>query len=387
MKKTKIVFNCSTNVVGGGVQNSVNFIKEVINNKGYGLEWFYILSPQVYEQLKELIVQDSFYVSYHSPASSFLARMKIKALVKSLRPKLVYTSAGPAYIRFSISHIMGCSNPYILGASDYAYSLYGNKKEQLKIKFKTLYQRIQIKKADVWIAQTEASKFQLQKLIGKNAPIHVIYNSVSKDFLDFLDYKLIDPNFYKTNEQPCLILVPTAYYKHKDLEGIPKAAALLKEKYNPNFKIILTIGSQDDYRTILDIAKTHGVDDLFQNIGSFAHSQAIHIYSKYDVVLQPSALEVFSTSYIEAMATLKPLVVPDYNFSRSICCDYAYYYQSGDSESYADALYQAMQDKNIERRFDKATKIVKKYGSQEQRVKTIVELIKEYLVKNEGKNV
>ncbi|EGT5759568.1 glycosyltransferase family 1 protein, partial [Cronobacter dublinensis subsp. dublinensis] len=52
-----------------------------------------------------------------------------------------------------------------------------------------------------------------------------------------------------------------------------------------------------------------------------------------------------------------------------------------------DALCNALQDTNLEIRYNKAVQIARKYGSQEQRSYKIVALIKEYLVKNEGKHV
>ncbi|CCK15067.1 glycosyl transferase, group 1 [Cronobacter universalis NCTC 9529] len=389
MNKSDVVFNCSTNVIGGGIQNSVNFISQVLKNKGYGLKWFFLLSPQVYEQIKEILPQGSFFIAYDSPASSLLARNKIKKIVDSVSPKLVYTSAGPAYIKFSVPHIMGCSNPYILGASQYAYNLCGNKKEQIKRKLKTAYQRINIKKANVWIVQTESSKVQLQNIVGKKSEIHIVYNSVSEDFLNFLNQRNIATDYVEnlSSEPVCKILVPTAYYKHKDLERVPVAAALLRKRYSGKFKITFTVGSDTDYHNIVEIAKNHGVEDLIDNIGAYSHSQALSIYSKYDVVLQPSALEVFSTSYIEAMSMLRPLVVPDFDFAKSICGNYAYYYSANDINSYVEALYNAIHDMNLGERYHKAVQIVRKYGSQEHRVNKIVALIKEYLVNNERQHV
>ncbi|ELY2743338.1 glycosyltransferase [Cronobacter turicensis] len=389
MNKSDVVFNCSTNVIGGGIQNSVNFISQVLKNEGYGLEWFFLLSPQVYEQVKNILPQGSFFIAYDSPASSFLVRNKIKKIVDLVSPKVVYTSAGPAYIEFGVPHIMGCSNPYILGASQYAYSLCGNKKEQIKRKLKTAYQRINIKKANVWVVQTESSKVQLQNIVGETAQIHIVYNSLSEEFLNFLNQRSISGDYIEqlSNGPVCKILVPTAYYKHKDLERVPVAAALLRKRYSGKFKIIFTVGSDKDYYNIVEIAKKNGVEDLIENIGAYSHSQALSIYSKYDVVLQPSALEVFSTSYIEAMSTLKPLVVPDFDFAKSICGNYAYYYSANDINSYVEALYNAIQHINFGERYHMAMQIVKKYGSQEQRVNKIVTLIKEYLVNNEREHV
>lgn len=379
-KKIDVVFNCSTNVVGGGIQNSVNFIKQVIHNENFGLQWYFLLSPQVFSQVKNILPEDSFYIAHNSPASSFAARKEILNLVCGLAPGLVYTSAGPAYINFPVRHIMGCSNPYILGASNYAYRLYGSRLEQIKRRLKSVYQRRKIKNADIWIAQTEASENSLRNIVGDNSIIHVVYNSVSQDFLDYMNVVEQSEDSVVCNEGVKKILVPTAYYKHKDLEKIPEVVSLLHKKYACNVEVYFTIQSNDDYSNIIEVARKNNIEHAFKNIGAFEHKDALAIYKQYDVILQPSALEVFSTSYIEAMATLKPLIVPDFDFAESICGNYAHYYQSEDINSYVDALYSAINDNDFEGRFKKAVEIVRKYGSQQQRVNKIMSLVKNYLV-------
>ncbi|ELY6347036.1 glycosyltransferase [Cronobacter muytjensii] len=385
MKRIDVVFNCSTNVVGGGIQNSVNFIVQVLKNDGFGLQWYFLLSPQVHAQLKNILPEHSFFIAQRSPASSFSARRQIKKLITSLKPKFIYTSAGPAYIKFNVPHMMGCSNPYILGASTYAYRLYGNKIQEFKRRLKSIYQRMNIKKANVWVAQTEASQKQLLNIVGKNAPVHIIYNSVAEEFLKFLTQAANNNLLYEKISYS--ILVPTAYYKHKDLERIPEVAALLRKKFHSKFKFVFTIESEVDYNRIIKLAQKYEVENCMENIGAYAHSKALEIYLRYDVVLQPSVLEVFSTTYIEAISTLKPLVVPNFEFARSICGSYANYYDCNNIYSYVDALCNALQDINLETRYNKAVQIARRYGSQEQRVYKIVSLIKEYLVKNEGKHV
>lgn len=374
-----VVFNCSTNVVGGGIQNSVNFINQIFRNDGFGLTWYFLLSPQVYVQVSHLVKEGCYYIASKSPASSLTSRREIFDLVKKMSPKVVYTSAGPAYITFPAFHIMGCSNPYVLGASNYAYKLYGNIFEQFKRRLKTVYQRTQIKKADIWIVQTEASEENLRAIVGSSATLHVIYNSLSSEFLQHLKTIKIKNYRDSSNSAPKKILVPTSYYKHKDLERIPEAISLLKRRYDGIIEVTFTIQSQGDYEGILEIAKRFNVDASFRNIGAFAHKDALEIYKQYDVILQPSVLEVFSTSYIETMATLKPLVVPIFDFSKSICGNYAHYYCSEDIHSYADALYAAIHDNNHELRYEKAMNIVLKYGSQESRVNKIITLIKSHI--------
>ncbi|UNK62854.1 glycosyltransferase [Buttiauxella ferragutiae] len=375
----EIIFNCATNVIGGAVQNAVHFIRGVINFEGFGLNWYFILSPQVYAQVKQLLPPHKFIVLNESPAFSLRARRLLGSIVQDIKPQLVYSSAGPAYVKFSVPHVMGCSNPYILGASDYAYELYGGFLSQLKIRLRTKYQTYKIKQADAWITQTESSANNLKRILGNNSDIYIVYNSISPEFLNYL-------NDYSHQEKSKInsitrILVPTAYYQHKDLERIPQAIARLREKYGVEVKITLTINDKEAYKKTLAIAKDLNIDSSFQNIGGYEHKDSLKIYTEHDVVLQPSVLEVFSTSYIEAMSALKPLIVPSFDFSKSICADYAHYYDCLSIDSYAAAIYAAIVDTSVEERHEKSIAIVSKYGSQDKRVAKIVEILKKHIIR------
>lgn len=379
IKSFDVVFNCSINVIGGGVQNAVNFIRHTIKNDGYGLRWFYILSVQVYEQVKNELSADEFQVFDVTPAKSLASRRALVAFVEKINPSVVYTSAGPTYVKFTSPHIMGCSNPYVLGASDYAYHLYGNKFAQLKRRVLSFYQKQKIKLANEWIAQTEASSESLRKIVGSNSKIHIVYNAVSEDFLNFFNGIEREELSLSNYNEDIKVLVPTAYYKHKDLEKIPQMISRLREKYHKKFTLVLTIQQEDIYQQILNSGRALGVEDYLKNIGGFHHDEALELYRTHDIILQPSVLEVFSTSYIEAMATLKPLVVPEFDFSASICGNYAHYYDCHNIESYVDAMYKAFMDYDIMSRYQRAETILRKYGSQQERTLRIVNIIKDFM--------
>ena len=67
--KKKYIFNCSTNNIGGAIQNSVNFIKNIFDNNSQS-EWFFILSREFYLQVSDIIIED--YEIFYSPAKSFI---------------------------------------------------------------------------------------------------------------------------------------------------------------------------------------------------------------------------------------------------------------------------------------------------------------------------
>lgn len=360
-------FNCSTNIIGGAVQNAVNFIKELALIDDFE-SWGFILSHEVYTQVRQTVVNSKILV-IGSPSKSLSNRRVIERFLVENDACLVYTSAGPAYIDIKCLHIMGCSNPYILGPSQYANQLIGNRRKRLKRYLTTLYQTHSIQKADIWITQTEYSKTQLENII-KNSNVYVVHNALSESFSNHnpISKKIL-------NNKIIRCLVPTAYYKHKDLERIPNIAKSLKKDF-PNLKFFLTL-SDSSFEHIYKLALKHKVESMLVNLGPYNHDQALKIYTDSDLILQPSALEVFSTSYIEAIATGRPLVVPSLPFAKDICGNYPYYYDINCNKSYTSAIANAISYKDFNQRISLRHSILSKYSNQKERTEKILKIIKE----------
>ncbi|MEZ9476219.1 glycosyltransferase [Vibrio splendidus] len=362
----KYVFNCSTNIIGGAVQNSVNFILQIHEHNELH-KWFFILSYEVFEQVSSVVNSENSLV-ISSPAKSFVSRIKIKKIVKKLSPRFVYTSAGPAYVNFDAFHIMGCSNPYILGASKQAYDLTTNKFTYFIRILHNKYQRYYIKKADHWFLQTEKSRQQMTLNGVSIDDCSIVYNAVAPSFLD------CNPNFKKLHLNSIVrVLVPSAYYPHKNLKILIEL--LKKEGVSSRLHFSLTI-SEDSYKSFSLQPGFDEVSNNISNIGSFSHKDAASIYAKFDVVFLPSVLEVFSTSYIEAIAMKMPLIVPDLPFSKSICGDYALYYKSDSIDDCLNAFSEIfVYQKNIDRYEEFREKIIEKFSNQEDRYKKILDKV------------
>ncbi|HGY3149218.1 TPA: glycosyltransferase [Morganella morganii] len=383
MPKYTIIFNCSTNTVGGAVQNAVNFIREIYNHYQNNYSWYFIISKPVAEQLSDIIINLNYYVSEKTPAHSYYQRKTIEGIINKIKPSLVYTSAGPAYLNISSLHLMGCSNPYILGVDKNIRNiLFTNPISRLKRDILTFYQRKHIKKASMYIAQTEYSKEQLQS-ITQNKNIYLIYNSISEDFFNYYyDSKLNADNFapLPSNNRRIKILIPSSYYKHKNIEIIPSIIKRIKYKYNIDVNVTLTIKNCDFERYIKDIAQKNNVTDNITNIGPYNHAAALSLYLDHDIILQPSMVEVFSTSYIETIAVNKPLVAPNIEFVKSIVSDYPLYYAYSNIDECIDNIYLAYS--NLLSFHDKHSQndYINKYGSQSERTGNIINLIDTILV-------
>ncbi|ARJ43132.1 hypothetical protein B1H58_14570 [Pantoea alhagi] len=379
----KIILNCTTNNTGGAIQNAVNFINEIINNDGFGFDWYFFLSPEVAVQVKVLIPDEKFFISNKSPAQSFVWRKKIYDKANEIEPDLIYTSAGPAYVNFKQTHIMGCSNPYILGATKESLRKHGGLVKRLIRRVHTIYQRHYIRKAKCWIVQTEESKRQLKKIVGKRGNIFIVYNAISAMFFEAQQANKTTEGFYSdvSNElstKQIKILVPSAWYAHKDLETVPSIIKMLIQRFQLELKVTFTIDTLH-WNNIKEMATQLGVEKYICNYGPFSRKEAVHLYLEHDVILQPSLLEVFSTSYIESMAVKKPLVVPFLPFSKDICGEYAYYYVCNDYNTYVNSIISAIKREDFTKKIISGNNILQKYGTQQKRTENMISIIKSLL--------
>ncbi|PMG02424.1 hypothetical protein BCV00_17325 [Vibrio breoganii] len=370
------IFNCTTNTIGGAVQNSVNFILEIHRNRLDG-DWYFLLSNEVYQQVKPILECDKYSV-VPSPAKSLKSRSLLKRIAGKFPGALVYTSAGPAYVKFKNPHVMGISNPYLLGPEKISLSVFRTRFALFVRKLHTAYQLYYAKKADAYIFQTESSKkrFLNGTVTRKNRA--VVYNALSANFLKEIDSpsscdSRLDNDAFK-------VLVPSAYFEHKCIEDLPEVFELVNSM-SKKYTCYLTITDEKfEYLKLLD--QRFADKNLFVNIGPFKHSEAVGLYKNCDLVLQPSVLEVFSTSYIEALSMKKALIVPDLSFTRSICENFAFYYTPRDASSCAECILTAsntiLELKNSTLKGDDFHSLLSKFGTQERRVKYILSLLKNY---------
>lgn len=357
------IFNCTTNITGGAIQNAVNFIHHSLED--FENEWFYFVSKEVYQQVREILPPDKFYVCESSPARSFRSRKLLRDLEGQLSPSLVYTSAGPAYVKFKSLHIMGCSNPYVLGINDLASSRMSFFERMFRW-LHSCYQRFYIRFADYWIAQTELSRKSLCRLGLSNDRIFVVHNAISYKFREQFSKNEVKKSSSNSKK---VILIPSVYYKHKNLEIIETLLRYLNES---DYEIVLTL-PDDEFQHIRSCLGLKS--SIVTNIGPFPHSKATEVYGIADIVFIPSYLEVFSTSYIETMAMKLPLVLPDLDFCVDICGDYGFYYNALDESSAAACIKDAINAGISNHRLQTAHSLLKTYGSQKERYLKVLTIL------------
>ncbi|MGV3468674.1 glycosyltransferase [Limnobacter sp.] len=369
------LFNCTTNIGGGTTQNAANFV--ALAMKDPGVKWHFALSPHVYKDLLAMGVQPERYQVFETPSQSPAMRKAILEYERSIKPGLTYTMAGPAFVKFDSLHILGCSNPYVSNLDRMAL-MCGRSYAQAAIMYlRSRYQLHQFKAAQFWIFQTESSRRGFCQ--ATDVPVKktaVVPNSVGMAF----PQKPPSTEVRALPKQGDLrVFVPSLEYPHKALHIIPDVANHLKTKLpglNPLFTLTISEGSKV-FKTIKERSRQLGVMQNIHNRGHFPYAEAPYLYASCDLVFLPSILEVFSTSYLEAMATGKPLVVADRAFSREICEQAAVFVNPLDAEHSADQIAGLIHNPLALRYLaEQAPNVLAKYKTYETRYANIMNALR-----------
>ncbi|WP_404398445.1 glycosyltransferase [Idiomarina loihiensis] len=376
----KILFNCTTNVVGGGVKNSALFIKYISNSKDVSLS--IACSREVFDLLEswgELV--DKCTVIEPSPARSLLARKKLKSFENKIKPDLVYTMAGPSYVRFRAKHVLGISNPYIThaGIKDIIFGkrLLSSLAQIPGIVYKLVRAKLE---GDFFLFQTDVSRNGFCRRVGVSKEVtHVVSNATDLASLpDSKSFAEAEKEIEKVQGSKHVILSPAAPYSHKALETLPFVAKELLKLRGEDFKIRLTIPkSHPIWLKVKSLATSLNVEFAIETIGSYSYSDMPMVYGPSKVVYIPSILETFSGTYLEALSFRKPLIVAKRDFAKDICASAAVYVEPTAHREVAERLSEFLDARfSFEKLSGNASAILSRYGSQESRADLIVDFLK-----------
>jgi glycosyltransferase involved in cell wall biosynthesis len=379
----KVLFNCTTNIVGGGLKNSAFFIKKAIEDKNF--KWHFAVCRPVYSLLQEWhldLNQNNFTIFETSPSKNIAARKKLKNLSVALNIDLVYTMAGPAYVRFSSRHLQGISNGYITHADWESFRLRKGLVKTLKYYAHVAIQFFYTLNASDFVFQTEYAKDTFKKRSKiKEKRLNVIPNAFD---LNLRDYFNQETNTIKNSkESEITIFCPGAGHLHKGFQFIPEIAYQLQRISDKKFKFVLTLPFDSQFWLhIKSEIERLNLKECIINHGPYKYTNLKNLLKTCNIVFVPSLLETFSASYLEAMCAKKKLVAADKNFAREVCRNYATYTNPQDGLSTAKAFNKVFANINISKdELALSNEILSNYGNQDQRFEKILALINNLISK------
>jgi glycosyltransferase involved in cell wall biosynthesis len=102
------------------------------------------------------------------------------------------------------------------------------------------------------------------------------------------------------------------------------------------FEIKLTL-SDDEFEKFKSIS-------FLKNLGRLNVDQMNLEYQQTDILLFLSNIETYGLPLIEAMTFKLPILVADFNYSRWVCEEQAYYFKPNDYKSFISSLNVLVQD-------------------------------------------
>lgn len=348
MIKYRILVNASTLVVGGGIQIGVSFVEEALSHHEF--DFIFVVSKGIFNNLApELKANNKIICLNESPSRPYSgrkSRKKIKQIEKAFDPHLVYSLGFPSYIRFKAVEIGRYTNVWEVNPPPLPWHTIRGIQNKLKTLLSIYYRRMWAGRADYIETQTEAAKIGITTRIHYPVDrIKVIPNSPNAYFIEE-GRKLIDDGLYENKEN--MVFCLSAPYRHKNLDLIPHVAAYLKNRLPHPPVFMLTLPPESEiWKEISATAKKLKISELVQNSGVLQLKECMDFYKRAKVVFLPTLLEIFSATYLEAMAMKVPIVTTDLYFAHDNCKEAALYFQPRSFEDAADKIATLIEDKRL----------------------------------------
>ncbi len=303
-------------------------------------------------------------------------RARIQALTKIENkecPSCIFTVFGPSYHRSSCPKVVGFAIPYII----YDNSPYFKQisiVERFKWRMLGLFKTICFKRnSTALVFETDHARNSFVTRFSYSKPTWVVPNTLNEIFSNpqrWQSVTLEDSRCYR-------VLLLAANYKHKNFKVIPEGIKIMTDKC-PELKIQFMIsitkeeaGFSDEY------------DPYICYLGKVSLPEVPALYQFCDIVFIPSLLEVFSTTYLEAMYLSRPIVAADMGFSRDICGDAALYCTADDPASYANALAVLCKDSSLRKDLiENGKNNLRRYGTSMDRTLAYLNIMQEIVDEN-----
>ncbi|ULT28251.1 glycosyltransferase [Sphingobacterium sp. E70] len=168
------------------------------------------------------------------------------------------------------------------------------------------------------------------------------------------------------------ILCLTANYPHKNFQIIPQVIESLLKLGFSDFTFYVSLKEED-----LELNEAIKRHICFLNRVDLV--QLPSLYQQMDLLFMPSLLEVFSTTYLEAMYMKIPIIASDMPFARDICGECAMYASPLSGKDYAKLIIDLYNNISLRKELiSKGEKNLKRFGSSLDRTKKYLEILERY---------
>lgn len=290
----------------------------------------------------------------------------LDGIVKKNKVNAVLTVFGPSRWNPQCAHLCGFAMPHLVLTNSPYFKLMGL---HLKVwhycRRKILFYFFKRSSNYFWTENLYISR--KVKTVLRNAHVYTVSNYYNQVFDND---SLWNRSMYLEAFDGITCLTISSYYKHKNLEIMPKIVSYLCGKYPEfRFRFVTTLKKEE-----LPIPSEY--EDYFVFLGRIDVSSCPFFYKQCNLMFMPSLLECFTATYPEAMRMEVPIVTTDLEFAHGLCGDAACYYDALDAGAAAEAIYRVATDKEYARALTEAgKKQLKTFDNYEQRVEKLIHIL------------
>ena len=336
----KVHIDCMPLTVGGGVQVAIGVLFGLADQSR--VAWTAVVPTALRPILPDSLAGDRRirFVSRRLIADRVVLPPLLRRIEQDAAPDVMFTVFGPPLLKARSPHVVGFALPHLIYERDAEMP-----KLSLINRAADVVRRHSFRSADHLVVETATARERVARRIGIDiARVSVISNSCNP-----LLQRLPDPE--DKTRRIFSILIPSAYYWHKNLELVPKVAAALRQ-LQPSldfvFRFTLSEASRE-WQAILADAARLGVSDRLVTLGVIRISDLAAAYRDASVVYLPTLREISSAVYPESFFFRRPLVTTDMDFARELCADAALLVEPRNPVAAASALLSLAQSSELAR--------------------------------------
>jgi len=354
---------------GGGVQVGLDFISNIVTF-GYKHNWYLVCTENTPFQFLE---ESNCFKIIKVIKNEKLSRLWFevigcRSLIVKYKIDVIYTQFGPLWYGSNVRNVVGCAYSNLMYPEIDFWKKLSFPKKTIK-KTIDMYRKIQMLHADVIIYETEdlAKRAVMQNDLSegkvfcvKSSPSTLV-NKNKVHVETMVRCKSLPDGF--------LILLLAGYHPNKNIELLPRIAAVLKSRNINDIKFIITLPVDNSGALeILNLVNQLEINDYVINFEPVSPEGCCELYRSIDLVILPARLESFSNNIAESWIMEKPFMISDFDWARSICGDGALYFAYDDEVDAADKIVEIKNNIDLkEHLIHEGLNMLKTYPSSSER--------------------
>jgi len=326
---------------GGGVQVGLDFLSQA---KLFGKEhnWYIVATEGT--PFVDYEYSENIYLVKIIP-NKIISRLvfeylSCKQVIKKVNPEVIYTQFGPVWPGAKNKvNVAGCAYSNLMYPEIDFWSALPIHKKLYKHQI-DYFRKRRMLSADIVIFETEdlanrASKqnnLSIKKVMYVRPSVSSLISHSAEHSETVKKCKHL-PRGFK-------VLLLAGYHHNKNIEILPKIAYELVNAHKIDDVVFIMTLLKDQKKTIeiLKEAESLGVGKNVYNFEPVPYEGCTQLYKSVNAVILPSRLESFSNNIAEAWEMEKPLIISEFDWSKSICGGAAIYVNFNDSKDAANKI-------------------------------------------------